>query len=154
MCLYSGHLQTFKNDLSQQKRKALFYRSDLPKWCGLRGMFVCGARRRSAVVHRERGGEGASEDDAWGLERRQDVLRRKGGQREKIDCHGVWRIHYPVALDNSIRDDSQGVSLRFYRMPHAVIKWAWLALAYVWVGFGFSEQTLRRSFVFYSFGII
>lgn len=93
-------------------------------------------------IERERGGEGASEDDAWGLERRQDVLRRKGGQREKIACHGVWRIHYPVALDNSIRDDSQGVSLRFYRMPHAVIRWAWLAWAYVWVRFSFLKAKI------------
>lgn len=52
-------------------------------------MFACGSRRRSAVVHREWGeGEGGgedeseSEDDVRGLERRQDVLRRKGGQRE------------------------------------------------------------------------
>lgn len=70
-------------------------------------------------------GEGASEDDVQGLEKRQDVQRRKGGQREKIDYHGVWRIHYLVAFDISIRNDSQGVSLRLYRMLHAVIGWVW-----------------------------
>lgn len=105
-------------------------------------MFMCGMRHRSAVVHRERGGEGASEDDVRSLERRQDVLRRKGGQREKIDCHGVWQIHYLVALDNSIRDDSQGVSLHFYRTPHAVIEWAWRVGVYVWVCVQFSEQMI------------
>lgn len=95
-------------------------------------MFVCGTSRRSAVVHRERGGEGESEDDVRGLERRQDVPRRKGGQREKRDCHGVWWIHYLVALDNSIRDDSQGVSLHFYRKPYAVIEWVWRVWACLW----------------------